>query len=225
MYWFFHCTIVGIFKVNFRIMKSLIILLGLVVLLSSCATGATLRTARVLEKGQFEISGGAAGTQFGNVSQVVIAAYGVKENIEIEGRCEDEYIAFTPRLQILKSETSIIDCLTFFELGYSGHGGFQWGPGITIGRRWNFIEPYISYRFRHFSSISERQQGNKKFQKDFLGASNFHYLKFGSRLYLPCFWSNTEQRTSKWFIGVEVGSTIFASDAVFEWAANIGFDY
>lgn len=217
------------FKTNSLEIKSFILLMSLVVLLTSCVTGSTLRTARVLEEGQFEISGGAAGTQCCNVSQVIIGAYGVREDIEIEGRYEDEYIALTPRLQILKSETSFIDCLTFFELGYSGHGGFQWGPGIIIGKRWNFIEPYISYRFRHFSSISETQEIVRRFQEDLLGARDwdrdFHYLKFGSRLYFPCFWNNNEEQASKWFIAIEVGPTIFASETICEWAANIGFDY
>jgi len=212
-------------KNHFKVMKSLLFLLSLTLLGSSCVTGATLRTARVLEKGQFEISGGAVGTECGDVSQVVSGAYGVSEKLEIEGRWENTYIALTPRLQILKSETSMIDCLTFFEFGYSDFSGFQWGPGMILGRRWDFIEPYLSYRFRYFNSISNRHQKTNRFRKKFLGTNHFHYLKLGNRFYLPRFENDPEKHSSQWFIGVEGGATIFASEAIFEWGANIGFVY
>lgn len=174
--------------------------------LTSCSTGATLRTARVLDKGQFEASAGAAGTEFGNVSQVVIGAYGVTENVEVEGRWEDDYVAITPRLQLLRSETSHIDCLTFFELGFGDEHHFQWGPGIIIGRRWTYFEPYSSYRFRY-------------------EGSPVHYVKFGSRIYMPSLWKCPGEHPSNWFIGVEMGPTIYDTGALFEWAANIGFKY
>lgn len=213
------------FKKKLTAINLFLLLLCSITLLTSCTTGATLRTARVLEQDQLELSAGVSGTQFGSLSPVVIGAYGVKEDAEIEVRYEDGCLAVTPRLQLLKSEISYVDCLTFFELGYTGHCGFQWGPGIMIGKRWDSFEPYLSYRFRHFSSISHRQEHNKRFQKDFSGANDFHYVKLGSRFYFPCFGDCTEQQKSKWFIGFEVGPTIFGSDAVFEWAANIGFNY
>lgn len=196
-------------------------------------TGSTLRTARVLKKGQIEASGGLAGTEFGGVTQVVIGAYGIYDGIELETRWEDDFFSLTPRLQILRSEKSYIDGLIFFELGYSKPGGMQWGPGFIIGRQWTFIEPYFSYRFRHFTSIASREKDNQVFQEDFLGSSNYHYLKFGSRFYLSDLWKKIEDdaknRTFRVFIDLEVGPTIFKSSqgsgAIFEWAANFGLNY
>ena len=192
-------------------------------------TGSTLRTARVLEEGQIEVSAGLAATEFGGATQVVIGAYGITDRLEIEGRWEDEFGAITPRFQILKSESAYIDGLAFFEFGYSKPGGFQWGPGVIVGRRWNFIEPYLSYRFRHFTAISSRQKDDQEFQMDFSGASSYHYLKLGSRFYFSCLWNNPETdpkvRSSKWFIGLEGGPTFFLGDVILEWAANLGLDY
>lgn len=200
---------------------------------TSCMTGSTLRTARVLEKGQVEISAGLAGTEFGDATQVIIGAYGVSDRIEFEARWEDEFFAVTPRLQILQSEKAHIDGVGFFELGYSPSGGFQYGPGVIIGRRWTSIEPYLSYRFRHFSSIASREKRNQEFQECFSGRSNYHYLKFGSRLYISDLWkkreNNTENRNFRVFLDLEVGPTLFKSShmsgTIFEWAANLGFNY
>lgn len=204
-----------------RICFSLFILLFLV----SCSTGTTLRSARVLDEGQVEISGGTSGTVYWPVSPVLIGAYGVKENVEIETRFEDEFIAVTPRLQLLRSETSSIDCLTFFELGYSHYRGFQWGPGLMIGKRWDFFETYLSYRYRHYTTVSHRQHETKRFQKDLLGANDFHYVKAGTRLYFPCPWWSLQDKPCEWFIGLEVGPTIFSSSVMPEWGASIGFNY
>lgn len=205
--------------------KYCLTLIFIVVLFTGCSTGSTLRTARVLEKGEVEFSAGIAGTECGNISPVLVGAYGATDKIEIEARCEDDYIAVTPRLQLLKSELSFLDCLTFFEVGYSDEGGFQWGPGIMIGRRWKYIEPYASYRYRHYSPLSKYQRENLKCQKFLLGAKDYHYLKLGSRFYFPNFWSQNAESHPKWFLGLECGPTLFGSDAIFEWAANIGFVY
>lgn len=181
------------------------ILIGLLMLMG-CSSGSTLRSARVLDKGQFEVSAGAVVTQFLKPSQVVIGAYGVTENVELEARWEDDYVAITPRLQLLRSETSIADCLTFFELGYGKEHHLQWGPGILIGKRWNNLEPYSSYRFRYEGFA-------------------IHYVKFGGRIYFPFPCNQSEENLSSWFIGVEMGPSMSSEGTLFEWAANIGFQY
>ncbi len=209
----------------FKEMKSFLLIAVLALLAAGCATGATLRTARVLDQGDFEISAGLAGNQLGHVSQVVIGAYGITDEVEVEGRWEDEYVALTPRLQLLKSEEFFVDCLTFFEVGYSGKHNVQWGPGLMVGRRWRFFEPYLSYRFRHYSSVSKKDERYCDIFDGFFGERDIHYVKCGTRIYIPCFWSRDKLNPSNWFLGVEMGPTIFSNDALFEWAANIGFDY
>lgn len=52
--------------------------------LQGCVTGSMLRTARVLDKNQLEISGGIAQGHVGAITQVVIAAYGITNSFEIE---------------------------------------------------------------------------------------------------------------------------------------------
>ena len=204
---------------------SFLILVILSLFCTGCVTGSTLRTARILKPGEVEISAGVAGID-GFMSEVVIGACGISENIELEGRWEDHYVSMTPRLQLLKSENSIIDCLAFFELGYGKFKGVQWGPGIIMGKRWTYLEPYVSYRFRDFCAVSDDQKYENYIYEDLCEYGHLHYVKFGNRFHIPCFWTDDpDLRTTKWFIGVEVGPTIVGSDVLFEWAVNIGFDY
>ncbi len=194
---------------------------SLVCLCVGCTTGSTLRTARVLEKGELEFSAGVVTQEFDDVAQVVIGAYGITNSFEIEGRCEDNYIALTPRLQLLKSEKSSIDCLAFFELGYNVDLGFQWGPGIMIGKKWDYVEPYLSYRFRHFNSASFHPRESKHYWVNY-DCMNVQYVKLGSRFYF----SPPVEYAARWFIGLEVGPTFMDSNGrPWEYAANIGVDY
>lgn len=209
----------------FNGVRSLVLIIVLTLLTTGCATGSTLRTARVLDQGEFEVSGGVAGNQFGHVSQVVIGAYGITDDLEIEGRWEYDYVSITPRLQLLRSETSFVDCLAFFEIGYSGRNHVQCGPGLMLGRRWPYFEPYASYRFRHYSSVPSKDSSSYDFYSGYLGERNVHYVKAGTRIYIPCFWTRERVSPSNWFLGIEMGPTVISKDAFFEWAANIGFDY
>lgn len=194
---------------------SFFLICALAYTLVSCSSGSTLRTARVLQEGQFEISAGIVDSKIGNVDQVIIAAYGVTDQFELEARYEANYFAITPRLQLMTSEKAFADCLAFFELGYSERNHFQWGPGVVLGRRFDSIEPYVSYRFRHYSIHPEFLL--------FREPSNVNYVKFGTRLYLPLVWMKHPE--TKWFIGFEVGPTISSEGVWYEWALNCGFDY
>lgn len=188
---------------------------------TSCVTGTTLRTARTLKKGQFEVAAGAAGTQIGVVNPVVIMAYGVTDSFELEARWEEHYGAITPRFQILESENAVIDCLAFFEVAYQAHD-FHYGPGLIIGRRFSFLEPYVSYRFRHYEGMTKGE--DSIFYPLYSNFQNIHYVKVGSRLYLPSY-ENGILTPSKWFITLEVGPTISNYGAIGEWGINIGRDF
>jgi len=132
-------------------------------------------------------------------------------------------VALTPRLQLLKSETAYIDCLAFFEVGYSGSFGWQYGPGVMLGRRWRFIEPYFSYRFRHY------EKGIDTLFENYFESSSFyrdlHAFKIGTRVYFPCWWCGEIQNPSNWFLGVEGGPTVVSGIARWEWGVGVGFDY
>lgn len=182
--------------------------------LTSCVTSSTLRTARVLEFGEVETSGGVAAVEDFKFSPVVITGVGVGKGIDLELRYEDQFIAVSPRLQITRSECAYIDCLTFFEVGYSEPYGLQWGPGVILGRRISAFEPYLSYRYRHFSPIANSTAK----------LSDYHALKCGTRLYLSHFIPFFEKRCMKLFIDGEVGPTI-KGGAYLEWAVSVGFGY
>lgn len=204
-------------------LRTILVFSMLSIYLASCATGATLRTARTLEKGECEFSAGIVYNSF-NLSEVIVAAYGLTDNIDIEARWEDRSIMFTPRFQLLRSEQSLLDCLTFLELGYNKYSSFQIGPGIMIGKRWNFVEPYLSYRFRHYTAPSKSERD--VFWKD-IESYNYHFIKIGTRVYIPCFWNaeNEAVQNMKWFIGLEAGPTIRSDGTIAEGAINFGFDY
>ena len=208
-------------KIKNTIFISAALILG--IFLTGCvATGSTLRSARLLDQGQFELSGGVSGIE-NSIAVVGIAAYGITDNIEVEARYEDDYIALTPRVQILSSKTSILDCAAFFELGYDFDSRFQWGPGVMIGRRFEIFDPYVSYRFRHNTFFSASEEDS--FFKDDFFVKNVHYVKVGCRFYPSSFQYQTNKGTAKWFIGAEAGPTFVGSGAVFEWAANIGVNF
>lgn len=195
----------------------------LIFLTTGCITGATLRTARVLDQGQLEVSAGAAGNII-PCTQVVIGAYGITDRLELEGRWEQESLAVAPRLQIVKSETANIDALAFFEFGYSLEDGYcQWGPGFMLGRRWSYLEPYISYQFRKLSHRPKIKTG----LGDFPLSRKYHYLKFGSRIYFSKQPDHSEgeakKRKSRFFMDLEIGPTFYSSDVIFEWGINFGF--
>lgn len=203
-----------------------ILCLFLMFLMTSCISGSTLRTARVLEQGQIEFSGGVSGTNCIGVSQVAIGAYGITDKMEIEGRWEEQFFAIASRLQILKSEANYIDGLVFFEGGYNKSDDyFQWGPGVMFGKRWSYIEPYISYRYRRLTSTPIL----KAFSIDFSLPKNFHYAKLGSRIYfskrLNNFETHSKDLKHRFFLDLEVGPTFFGSDYLFDWAVNFGFQY
>ena len=194
-------------------------------LLVSCASGSTLRTARTLEKDQLEVSGGATINQYGVVTPVVIAAFGMTDHVEVEGRWEDEYFAVTPRVQLFESGFYPVDGLAFFELGYSDFGGLQFGPGIIIGKRWRCFEPYLSYRFRHISDIAKLRSEATGWEKELVGNGNYHYIKLGNRLYLSDLFTKTKCHSTKFFIGAEIGPNISNGGSFLESAINFGFDY
>ncbi len=135
------------------------------------------------------------------------------------------FFSVTPRFQITKSNNKIVDTLAFFELGVRNHG-FQFGPGIMIGKRWNHCEPYLSWRFRYFAHFSQKDK-NKLFEEfiDPVNVRYLNYVKIGSRFHLY----DQDRKVPpklKWFIGVEFGPTFYSyQSAIWEWAANIGFDY
>ncbi|MBP7074339.1 MAG: hypothetical protein KBA81_03025 [Rhabdochlamydiaceae bacterium] len=179
-------------------------------------TGSVLRTARVLEKDQYEISGGLAQSELGHLTQVIIAAYGISNRFEIEGRWEDEYFSLTPRLQLLKSDHHWIDCLAFFQIGYGADVRLLGGPGIMFGKRFKDFSPYLAYKYIHF-------QNNRVFRDSF---RNAHYVKLGARYYLPSHREKSSISHKAWFIGAEFGPTMFPHHGIiFEWAANIGFNF
>ncbi len=183
--------------------------------LQGCVTGSILRTARVLDKNQFEFSGGIAKNELGDVSQVVIAAYGISDCVEIEGRWEDEYFSLTPRVQLLTAKDQGIDCLVFSEAGYGNEAGFLGGAGMMFGRRFSDFSPYVAYRYRAWQHADAF---------DLVG-HRAHYLKVGGRYYLPHFWKQSPAQTSAWFIGAEVGPTFFPPEgAVVEFALNMGWN-
>ena len=187
---------------------------------TACTTGTALRTARVLEQGQLEFSGGLVSEGLTDVAQVLIGAYGITDRIEIEGRWEDNYIALTPRFQLLKSEKNGLDSLAFFEVGYNENLGFQCGSGIMVGKKWDYVEPYFSYRFRHFTSVSSHHKHSKKYWLDL--DQNVQYLKLGSRFYF----SRPNEKSKRLFIGLEAGPQFQKSTGSWwEYAANIGFTY
>ena len=189
-----------------------------ILVLQSCMTSSVLRTARVLEKDQFEISGGLAQSALGHVSQVLIAAYGISNRFEIGGRLEDGYIALIPRLQLLKSNHHWIDCLAFFEIGYGDGVGLLGGPGIMFGKRFGDFSPYIAYKYIHFEK-------NHYFRSSF---RNAHFIKLGARYYFPSHKDKEQSTPSKsaWFIGVECGPTMYPHHgAIFEGATNVGCNF
>ena len=196
--------------------------LFLIFLTTGCITGSTLRTARVLEQGQFEVSAGLAGS-ITPQTQVVIVAYGITDRIEVEGRWEQETLAVTPRTQDLKSEAANLNGLAFVEFGYSLDGYCQWGPGCMVGRRWSYLEPYISYQFRKLT----RHPKIKTLPFEFSLSREYHYVKLGSRIYFSKQPDPSEEgvkkRTSRFFMDVEVGPTFCHSDVIFEWGINFGF--
>ena len=195
-------------------------------LMTGCISGSTLRTARVLEQGQIEFSGGMSVSSFAGVAQVVIGAYGIADRIEVEGRWEEQFFTIASRLQILKSEANYIDGLVFFEGGYNKTVDcFQWGPGVMFGKRWSYIEPYISYRYRRLTSTPKL----KAFLLDFSLPKDFHYVKLGSRIYFSKRPNNFENHAKdlkhRFFLDLEVGPTFFGSDCIFDWAVNFGCQY
>lgn len=184
-------------------------------LLQGCVTGSMLRTARVLDKNQFELSGGIAKNELGDVTQVVIAAYGISDYVEIEGRWEDEYFSLTPRIQLLTAKKQWVDCLVFGEAGYGNEMGFLGGTGIMFGRRFDDFSPYIAYRYRKWKHADVFDLVERR----------AHYLKMGGRYYLPPFWKKSHTQQPAWFIGAEVGPTFFPNEgAVVEFALNIGWN-
>ena len=205
-------------------------LLGLIVL-TSCTTGTTLRSARTLTKGTIELSGGLVTTNGGGAAPVVIAAYGVTDSFEIEGRWEDGYIAVTPRLQLLTSEQIGLNCLTFFEVGYNDRMGLQWGPGLMMGRKWDYIEPYLSYRYRHFNHLGSHHKHENKHHREKMwldiDESYCQYVKLGTRFYFsPPAPTNAPKHSKRWFLGIEAGPTWLQSAyGYIEFAANVGLDY
>lgn len=195
------------------------------------SNGSTLRPARVLECGELELSAGVLCSayrigisEFDFVYPTVVAAYGIYPNIEIEARAEDGYFAFSPRFQIGKSESAFVDSLIFCEAGYNDELGFQWGVGAEIGRRFNSVEPYISYRLRNYVSLTDHQAFNHK-GRDYLGVENIHYLRAGSRFHLPKRWISAGGESARWFVGIEAGPTFFSREVLYEVAANVGLTF
>lgn len=193
--------------------------------LAGCATGATLRTAQVLGKGKKELSGGVSGTPLNPVSGVAIFAYGITENLEIEARYEYDFIALTPRVQLLRAKKARIDCVGFFEVGYAPNDRLQWGPGVIIGRNWDSLSPYISYKFRHNNFFTAKEKEKGFFDDYFTPTENFHYLKIGCRYYPSYFQYKAKSKHIKWFVDLEVGPTFFDSDVIAEWAGCIGCNF
>lgn len=169
-----------------------------------------MRTARILNEGQLEVSTGVAYSEWGG-TPVVLGAYGVTEHIELEAMYTNEMGTITPRVQLLHSEKNHVDFLVFMDVGYGKEPGFSFGPGIMLGRKFGFIEPYLSYQFMKYPGFSAQ------------------YLLAGNRFHLPFFSSKLDKKSMKWFIGVEGG---FLFSDYYGWnlkmpqyAINLGFKY
>ncbi len=191
------------------------ILLLAVVVLPGCTTGSTLRTARVLEKNQMEISAGVV-IAGGGIAPVGIVAYGVTECFELEGRLEDQCLSVTPRLQLLRTEWCGFDALALAEVGYSFDHGFLGGPGILVGRKFGRFSPYLAYKYR---------MGEVRSWSD--GIYQAHIAKLGTRINFDPFWKSRDQyRHQGWFLGLEIGTqSVVRSGTDVEGAANIGFNF
>lgn len=198
-------------------MKNLTLHLSCISLLfigNSCILNPNLRTARVLNKHQLEIAAGAAGNCYSSVEPVIIGAYGITDTIEIEAKYLTNLAGIAPRVQILRSEKHYVDFLMSMELGYQKTFKFYYQPGVMIGRRFRFLEPYLSYQFAKSTDMT------------------IQYILAGNRFHLSSLLKKKETKSINWFMGIEGGLAIFdthnfwrANGAQWQYAVNIGFNY
>ncbi|SCA58686.1 hypothetical protein AB751O23_AK_00130 [Chlamydiales bacterium SCGC AB-751-O23] len=181
-------------------MKSALLLFAFTMLFSACTTGTMLRSPRTLKQGELEVSTGVVATEV-LPGSVVIAAYGVTDRFEIEGRAEFDYIAVNPRFQILNAEEHNLDLTVSTEIGYGETHGFRTGPGIILGRRFKNIEPYLGYRYRSFSN-------GRVFT-----SSHVHYTMIGSSFYIP---------NSSFFLRAEGGAYVLGDSSLFQYGISFG---
>lgn len=196
----------------------------LLVATTGCITAPMLRTARLLEPGRTEVSLGPVGVEGAVVSACLIAARGVTRHFEISAEAQDNALSIIPRVQLLRAEDHLVDLAAFFEVGYNGEAGLEWGPGAVIGRRWCKWEPYLSYQYRHVRPLNSDQADEAWLHDVLFDSRNYQYLKLGSRYFFknP---SDVETR-SNWFLSAEAGVTfISARNWYIEWAACLGCQF
>jgi len=135
-------------------MKQFYILI-LSLLLSAC-TGPTMRTAKTLDPGRYELIA-SSGVFYEPEDKyptldnfTFIAATGVTDKIDTEARLELPLgcVALAPRYQIYSTDT--IDITTHLEAGMflQEHAPLFLGTGINAGKSWEYIEGYGFYRNR-----------------------------------------------------------------------------
>ncbi len=143
-------------------MKKILFPLIFLLLLSSCGTYSVLRPADVLEKGEFEISGGLAVNSLPEGVPVAILSYGINNKLEANIQYEVYSALIGARYEILNSEDDRV------ALAIGLHAGYvyrfipekfrldgkveEWmkstivTPGITIGKRKGKSEWYLAYK-------------------------------------------------------------------------------
>ena len=130
---------------------------SIVILAASCGTYSAIRPADNLRRGQFEVAGGLAASQVGQVLPVVRATVGVSDEIEIGGQYEVYSALASIRFAAMRTEThglalavgleggvvslvdDIIDGDTDF--GLRAEAG---GASLAVGHRWSSVEGYFA---------------------------------------------------------------------------------
>jgi hypothetical protein len=179
----------------------------LTAILSSCSTGATLRTARTLNQGQTQIMAGWVVGKWAN--PVVHIAHGITDSLEIEAHYEGLHGSVLPRYQRLDTRLGhSLDFSLVEEVGWPEAGRLLAGGGIIVGCRFGDFEPYISARYRHIFPKS-------KDRDEFLYGHSEH-LKLGCRYLF----------SKRWFLSAELGPSWIQHDVVIrEAAAGTGLQF
>jgi hypothetical protein len=165
-----------------------------------------LRTARILNKGELEVSTGVVAASKAAYSPVFIGAYGLSKYVELELKCMNEMGGLVPRFQILRSKENWIDFLISTEVGYNwDESGWYFAPGAMVGRKMGCFEPYLSWQFAKYRSV----------KADVIA----QYILIGNRFHLP------SPKSTKWFIGVESGLIATPFTVHLQYAMNLGFIY
>jgi hypothetical protein len=198
-------------------MMRLTLLLFACGLTASCGAYSILRPADNLKAGQAELAGGVSVNMWPLATFVGQGSVGITNWLELGGQYEVYSAEGWARFGLLRSEAHGV------ALALSAGGGAVWNvdladeglhleeewepailAGVTLGRRFGVIEPYLGWRCYYMPQV----------------AYSLNAIKAGVRL-TPVSWS-----WGSWWLGLEGGATIYGTDfTIAEGAAVTGFTF